>query len=60
MGYDDMMPPPHVIRAFMKHCRCCMCCQNPPCDGVMAGGLCDHLGCVHDDETDEPWDEGDT
>jgi hypothetical protein len=56
---DPMMPPPDVIEAFMKHCRCCICCRNPPCAGVMAGGFCDSLGCVHDDEDDRAAEDDD-
>jgi hypothetical protein len=52
---DDMMPPPDVIEAFMKHCSCCQCCQNPPCDGVMAGGMCDERRCIRDDERDDEY-----
>jgi hypothetical protein len=35
----------------MKDCRCCPECQNMPCDGVLAGGLCDRR-CWCSDRTD--------
>lgn len=50
---DNVLPPPHVIEEMMKHCRCCPCCRNPPCDGVMAGGLCDEFGCEDDEYRDD-------
>lgn len=36
------------VEGAAKHCRCCSCCRNPPCDGVLAGGMCDEFGCVHE------------
>jgi hypothetical protein len=57
---DPSMPPPEVIEAFAKHCRCCGECQSPPCDGVIAGGFCDEMcWCGRQDETDAENDEGD-
>jgi hypothetical protein len=53
------LPPQDVIEAFMKHCDCCQCCQNPPCDGVMAGGMCDEQRCAHDDADGDDWNEVD-
>lgn len=42
------------IAEMSKHCRCCaLCGQNPPCDGVLAGGLCDDV-CSCDDRYDGP------
>jgi len=36
------------VAQVSKHCRC----ANGPCDGVLAGGMCDEIG-----EDDEPeWD----
>lgn len=50
MTLDDPLPPPDVIEEMMKHCRCCECCRNPPCDGVMAGGMCDEQSCRDEEE----------
>jgi hypothetical protein len=29
------------VREQRKHCRCCTQCGTSPCDGVLAGGMCD-------------------
>jgi len=59
---DPASPPLEVVEALIKHCRCAPCCQTHPCDGVMAGGMCDEAECWcdgdcyaddSDDETDE-------
>ena len=46
-------PPPHVISEWLKQCTCCPVCQQKPCDGVMAGGMCDDL-CDCDEYEDNP------
>ena len=46
-------PPPHVVREWMKECVCCPICWHCPCDGVMAGGMCDHMPCECDDDHQE-------
>lgn len=45
-------------------CHCCSCCRDVPCAGIMAGGLCDGMGCRHDDDGScdhigayDDWDE---
>lgn len=48
----DQMPPPDVIEEMLKGCRCCRMCSNPPCDGAMAGGMCDEADCHCDDDHD--------
>lgn len=35
-----------------KDCHCCPICWDFPCDGVMAGGLCDDM-CICDDYEEE-------
>lgn len=43
-----------------KHCHCCECCQQVPCAGVTAGGMCDGMLCyserMHDDDDDDQGD----
>ena len=44
--------PQSVINEWAKYCTCCpQCSQQIPCDGVMAGGMCDSL-CDCDDDFD--------
>ena len=38
----------HVEAAAMA-CRCCPECREPPCDGALAGGICDQGSCRCDD-----------
>lgn len=36
--------PDSVMNRWARTCNCCpICNQQIPCDGVMAGGLCDDL-----------------
>jgi hypothetical protein len=42
---DDESYREHV-KASAKACRCCRCCQ-PVCAGVLAGGMCDEMSCLH-------------
>lgn len=51
-------PPPEVIEMFARDCRCCGCCRQAPCPGVMAGGMCDDFACVHEEEPSD-WNDGD-
>lgn len=37
------------VQSMAKHCQC-LPLEHRPCDGVLAGGLCDRLG--HYDKTD--------
>jgi len=41
--------PDEVWSGWVKECSCCPICSPSPCDGVMAGGLCDQI-CHCDDE----------
>ena len=51
MSARDELPPQSFIDDCSKHCRCCDC-SNPPCAGVMAGGMCDELcHCERSDDT---------
>lgn len=55
-------PPPEVIEAWARECRCCPCCRDCPCPGVAAGGVCDDFACVHEerdmDDDNEEDDDG--
>jgi hypothetical protein len=47
---EDAMPPDsesyHAhIRAAALACHCCPVCCSPPCDGCLAGGVCDDADC---------------
>ena len=57
---EDYEIPQDVIENWLKECHCCpLCGQDRPCEGVMAGGLCDDF-CQCDEEIEEdyslPWD----
>lgn len=39
------------VESMIPHCHCAD--QYKPCDGVLAGGLCDNMG--NDPETDDGW-----
>lgn len=41
------------VADMAKHCRCT---HNRPCDGVLAGGMCDG---VIDDDDDFEWNDSD-
>lgn len=61
MADDDMMPPQGLIESLAKDCRCCDCavCHpgGVPCDGLLAGGMCDEATCRCDDEEECDDDE---
>jgi len=41
------------VQSMVAHCHCCS--SNKPCDGVLAGGICDN---IQEDERDGfDWDE---
>lgn len=40
------------VRAAALACHCCPVCCSPPCDGCLAGGVCDDAAC-RCDELDE-------
>ena len=42
---EEYAPPQHVVDEWKKQCNCCPQCSPHPCDGVMAGGMCDSLEC---------------
>lgn len=44
------------IKESMRYCSCCPLCSDPPCDGAMAGGVCDQAPCRCDDDWDEDED----
>lgn len=46
---DEYAPPKHVVAEWKRQCDCCPECSPHPCDGVMAGGMCDNLSCECDD-----------
>lgn len=50
-GYDNESYHAH-IRAAALACHCCPVCCSPPCDGCLAGGVCDDAAC-RCDELDE-------
>jgi len=49
---DPGMPPPDVMEAFAKDCHCCRECSAPPCDEVMAAGVCPRR-CSCEEEYDD-------
>lgn len=55
---EDYSPPPHVIFEWSKHCDCCPQCNDHPCAGVCAGGICDDMDCrcndAFEDDSYEP------
>lgn len=55
---NEMYPPTEFYDEMAKHCRCCSRCGNPPCDGVCAGGMCDEMKCLCDDDRDPYEREG--
>jgi len=57
---DDHMPPPHVIAEWSKHCDCCPQCQDHPCAGVQAGGMCDQMECQCFGSYEDNDDEGES
>jgi len=50
---EEYKPPNHVMNEWRKACGCCPECSPYPCDGVMAGGMCDHLDCECDNHEEE-------
>lgn len=57
MTFDEWMPPQELIERMAKVCRCCPECGAPPCDGCMAGGMCDEFRCSCDDEHEDDFDD---
>ncbi|SEQ48039.1 hypothetical protein SAMN03080615_01616 [Amphritea atlantica] len=57
---DQFEIPESVINEWRQQCTCCAICHDTPCDGVMAGDICDDA-CSCDDEyyLDDEGDEGD-
>lgn len=47
---NDYHPPQHVVEEWKKHCKCCPNCSDHPCDGVSAGGMCDDIECICDND----------
>jgi len=43
------------LSEMAKHCKCCP--ENCPCDGVLAGGLCDRMECSRCRRDDNDWQE---
>lgn len=50
-------PPPEVIEAWARGCRCCPQCWSCPCDGCCAGGVCDAMPCRCEDGADDQWED---
>ena len=51
---DDPYDTPEYeafVESMAKHCRCT---RNVPCDGVLAGGMCDEI-IDDDDDWYEEW-----
>ena len=46
---DPGMPPQNVLDSLAEDYRNCTACNSRPCDGCMAGGVCDRR-CNCDDE----------
>ena len=58
-SYQDDPAYEEFVSELASHCFCCQECSSIPCDGVLAGGLCDNL-CSCDDEHEESYiDDGD-
>ena len=55
-AYERFMPPASFYERMAKDCRCCPECQNAPCDGVCAGGMCDEMCWCDDSDEDEDCD----
>lgn len=53
---DDYDIPPEVLASAAKHCTCCPICVGCPCDGCLAGGMCDDM-CTCDEDEDLYVDE---
>jgi hypothetical protein len=41
LGGDDDSLSSDIAETFAKDCRCCPSCGSVPCDGLLAGGMCD-------------------
>jgi hypothetical protein len=58
MSEQDYCPPQHVMDEWRKACNCCPLCSPCPCDGVVAGGLCDESACDCGQGYDDPeWND---
>lgn len=60
---DELVIPQEVIEGAAKDCRCCPDCEvTRPCDGCLAGGICDHFRCTcgetEDDEDNHRGEDG--
>lgn len=54
---DEEMPA-EVMKDWISQCGCCSDCSQVPCDGVMAGGMCDEsCECEDDDDPDYMFNE---
>lgn len=51
-------PPPDVIEAWARSCRCCPQCWERPCPACCAGGVCDAMPCRCDGEPSD-WNDND-
>jgi len=58
MSSDEPETPQYVINEWLKQCTCCPeCGQMRPCNGVMAGGMCDSACDCDDDDPDYMFNE---
>lgn len=60
MPFDDMPGYVELVESLVKDCRCCPACHpgGVPCDGLLAGGLCDQATCrCNDADPDYGWDD---
>lgn len=64
--YDHVVSPPveedpfdspeyqEFVNDLASECKCgCAECGNSPCDGLLAGGLCDGMGCTCNEYEDD-------
>lgn len=43
MSWEDGIGYTEFVQECIRHCSCCPDCWDVPCDGTMAGGICDHM-----------------
>lgn len=61
-GTDDDASYEEFLAGCAMHCRCCCECWQVPCDGCVAGGICDEVcrcdddDIYDDDDHHEPFD----
>lgn len=53
---DDGTDESAFVEAMARYCDCCRDCAMTPCEGVLAGGMCDGI-CRCDTEDDNSDDE---